>query len=31
VLFELGGPECVLDTPRGVRSLAEVLPDAFTL
>jgi len=31
VLFELGGPECVLDTPRGVRGLAEVLPDAFTL
>jgi cytidine deaminase len=31
VLFELGGPECVLDTPRGVRSLAEILPDAFTL
>lgn len=31
VLFELGGPECTLDTPRGVRTLAEVLPDAFTL
>ncbi|GAA2875249.1 cytidine deaminase [Pseudonocardia halophobica] len=31
VLFELGGPECTLDTPRGVRTLAEMLPDAFTL
>ena len=31
VLFELGGPECVLETPRGRRTLAEVLPDAFTL
>ena len=31
VLFELGGPECTLDTPRGVCTLAEVLPDAFTL
>ncbi|GAA4710396.1 cytidine deaminase [Pseudonocardia yuanmonensis] len=31
LLFELGGPDCALDTPRGVRTLAEVLPDAFTL
>ncbi|MFR9806282.1 cytidine deaminase [Pseudonocardia sp. RS010] len=31
LLFELGGPGCELDTPHGVRTLAEVLPDAFTL
>jgi len=29
VLYELGGPECLLDTPRGVRPLREILPDAF--
>ncbi len=29
VLYELGGPDCLLDTPRGIRPLAEVLPDAF--
>lgn len=29
VLYELGGPDCLLDTPSGVRSLREVLPDAF--
>jgi cytidine deaminase len=29
VLYELGGPDCLVDTPRGVRSMAEVLPDAF--
>ena len=29
VLYELGGPQCLLDTPRGVRPLREVLPDAF--
>jgi cytidine deaminase len=29
VLYELGGPECVLDTPRGIRPLSSVLPDAF--
>jgi cytidine deaminase len=29
VLFELGGPECLVDTPRGALSLREVLPDAF--
>ena len=29
VLYELGGAECVLDTPSGPRSLVEVLPDAF--
>ncbi|MGH3914043.1 MAG: cytidine deaminase, partial [Pseudonocardiaceae bacterium] len=31
VLYELGGPGCLLDTPRGVRPLREVLPDAFAL
>lgn len=29
VLYELGGPACLLDTPSGVRPLSEVLPDAF--
>ncbi len=29
VLYELGGPGCLLDTPRGVRPLRDVLPDAF--
>ena len=29
VLYELGGPDCVVDTPRGILSMAEVLPDAF--
>ncbi|WP_345413785.1 cytidine deaminase [Pseudonocardia xishanensis] len=29
VLYELGGAECLLDTPSGPRSLVEVLPDAF--
>jgi cytidine deaminase len=29
VLYEFGGPDCLLDTPRGVLPLAEVLPDAF--
>ena len=29
VLYELGGPGCLVDTPRGVQSMAEVLPDAF--
>jgi cytidine deaminase len=29
VLYELGGPECLLDTPRGIVPLREVLPDAF--
>lgn len=31
LLFELGGPDCLLDTPAGVRPLREMLPDAFTL
>jgi cytidine deaminase len=29
VLYELGGPRCLLDTPLGVRPLHEVLPNAF--
>ncbi|MCW0213597.1 MAG: cytidine deaminase [Pseudonocardia sp.] len=29
VLYELGGPDCLLDTPRGVVTLADALPDAF--
>jgi len=29
VLFELGGPSCLVDTPRGVLPMSEVLPDAF--
>lgn len=31
VLSELGGPDCLLDTPRGARPLRELLPDAFEL
>jgi cytidine deaminase len=31
ILYELGGPECLLDTPSGVREMRDVLPDAFTL
>lgn len=29
VLYELGGPECLVDTPRGPVPMSEVLPDAF--
>jgi cytidine deaminase len=29
ILFELGGPELLVDTPSGVRPMTEVLPDAF--
>lgn len=29
VIYELGGPDCRLDTPRGIRPMSEVLPDAF--
>lgn len=29
VLYEFGGPDCLLDTPRGILPLSEVLPDAF--
>ncbi|MCI2419015.1 cytidine deaminase [Saccharopolyspora sp. K220] len=29
LLQELGGPDCLVDTPRGVLPMREVLPDAF--
>jgi cytidine deaminase len=29
VLYEFGGPDCLLDTPHGIRPLSEILPDAF--
>jgi len=29
LLWEHGGPELLVDTPRGVRPMTEVLPDAF--
>jgi cytidine deaminase len=29
VLYEFGGPECLVDTPHGPRPLGAVLPDAF--
>lgn len=29
LLWENGGPACQLMTPRGVRTMSEVLPDAF--
>jgi cytidine deaminase len=29
LLWEHGGPDALLDTPEGVRTLAEVLPQAF--
>ncbi|QJY46586.1 cytidine deaminase [Pseudonocardia broussonetiae] len=29
VLYEFGGPDCLLDTPRGILPLSEILPDAF--
>ncbi|GAB3910041.1 cytidine deaminase [Kibdelosporangium lantanae] len=29
VIYEFGGPECLIDTPRGVLPMSEVLPDAF--
>jgi cytidine deaminase len=29
LLHELGGPGCLVDTPSGVRRVAELLPDAF--
>jgi cytidine deaminase len=31
ILHELGGPGCLLDTPHGIRSIGELLPDAFRL
>lgn len=29
VIWEFGGPDCLVDTPRGPRPMSEVLPDAF--
>ncbi|MGQ0573674.1 MAG: cytidine deaminase [Pseudonocardia sp.] len=29
VLYELGGPDCLVDSPRGPVTLRDVLPDAF--
>jgi cytidine deaminase len=29
VLYELGGPDCLVDTPRGIVPMTAVLPDAF--
>ncbi|MEV0678352.1 cytidine deaminase [Actinosynnema sp. NPDC050436] len=29
VLYELGGPDCLVDTPAGVLPMTRVLPDAF--
>jgi cytidine deaminase len=29
VIFELGGPECLVDTPAGPLPMSEVLPHAF--
>jgi cytidine deaminase len=30
VLYELGGPDCLMDTPGGIRPMSDVLPDAFS-
>ena len=29
VIYEFGGPECLVDTPHGPSPMREVLPDAF--
>lgn len=29
IIYELGGPDCLVDTPRGVLTMRDVLPDAF--
>ncbi|MPZ00746.1 MAG: cytidine deaminase [Actinophytocola sp.] len=29
ILYELGGSACLVDTPRGVLPMSDVLPDAF--
>ncbi|GAB3684191.1 cytidine deaminase [Saccharopolyspora tripterygii] len=31
LLHELGGPDCLVDTPRGPLPMSQVLPDAFEL
>lgn len=30
IIHELGSPGCLLDTPHGIRSIEELLPDAFS-
>ena len=29
IIYEFGGPDCLLDTPQGILPMSEVLPDAF--
>jgi cytidine deaminase len=29
ILYEFGGPDCLVDTPRGILPMREVLPEAF--
>jgi cytidine deaminase len=29
VLYEFGGPDCLVDTPSGILPMSQVLPDAF--
>jgi cytidine deaminase len=29
LLWENGGPDCLVETERGVRPMTEILPDAF--
>ncbi|MBY8851929.1 cytidine deaminase [Saccharothrix longispora] len=29
LIYELGGPTCLIDTPSGIKPMTEVLPDAF--
>lgn len=29
IVYELGGPQCLVDTPRGILPMSDVLPDAF--
>jgi cytidine deaminase len=29
IIYEFGGPDCLLDTPQGILPMSAVLPDAF--
>ena len=29
LLWENGGPDCLVDTPSGIKAMSEILPDAF--
>lgn len=29
IIYEFGGPDCLLDTPQGILPMSKVLPDAF--